>query len=140
DGIRDRNVTGVQTCALPIFRRRFPVKEIIIPELAESIEEGTISEWLVKPGDKVEKGDPVIDLETDKVNVEVQTDYTGVITEIVVEEGEEEPKGEEKAEAKPADEAGKQDDVIASPAARKRARELNIDLSEVSPRDPLGRV
>ncbi len=150
------------------------MKEIIIPELAESIEEGTIAEWLVKPGDKVEKGDPVIDLETDKVNVEVQTDYTGVITEIVVEEGEdvvvgdvvakldenaeagavseeepaeepkeeakEEPKGEEKAEAKPADEAGKQDDVIASPAARKRARELNIDLSEVSPRDPLGRV
>ncbi|HEX6593850.1 MAG TPA: 2-oxoglutarate dehydrogenase complex dihydrolipoyllysine-residue succinyltransferase [Bacillota bacterium] len=150
------------------------MKEIIIPELAESIEEGTIAEWLVKPGDMVEKGDPVIDLETDKVNVEVQSDYTGVITEIVVEEGEdvvvgdvvakldenaeagvvseeapaedpkeevkEEPKEEEKPEAKPEAEEGKQDDVIASPAARKRARELNIDLSEVSPRDPLGRV
>ncbi|MYL59741.1 biotin/lipoyl-binding protein, partial [Virgibacillus halodenitrificans] len=41
------------------------MKEIKIPELAESITEGTIAEWLVKEGDKVEKGDPVVELETD---------------------------------------------------------------------------
>ncbi|HLS08319.1 biotin/lipoyl-containing protein, partial [Lentibacillus sp.] len=63
------------------------MSEIKIPELAESITEGTISEWLVKKGDKVEKGDPIVELETDKVNVEVNTDYTGVITEILHEEG-----------------------------------------------------
>lgn len=148
------------------------MKEIIVPELAESITEGTISEWLVKEGDRVEKGDPVLELETDKVNVEVNTDYAGVITEILVPEGEdvevgdviakvdesaeagaapakeaapkeevkaEEPKQEETVQEEQAEEADKLD-VIATPAARKRARELNIDLSKVSPRDPLGRI
>ena len=63
------------------------MQEIKIPELAESITEGTIAEWLVKVGDKVEKGDPVVELETDKVNVEVHSEFSGVITEIVQEQG-----------------------------------------------------
>ncbi|PAV29804.1 dihydrolipoyllysine-residue succinyltransferase [Virgibacillus profundi] len=155
------------------------MNEIKIPELAESITEGTIAEWLVKKGDKIEKGDPVVELETDKVNVEVNSDFAGVITEILSEEGEdvevgdtiakidengeaggdapeekeapkeekkeetvvedkdETPKKEEKQESGSNEDKG---DIIASPAARKRARELNIDLSSVSPRDPLGRV
>jgi len=147
------------------------VKEIKVPELAESITEGTISEWLVKVGDTVAQGDPVVELETDKVNLEVNSDYSGVITEIISEEGEdvevgdiiakvdesgeagataqttapeaeEAPKEEVKAEEPVAAQAdtGQSQDVIASPAARKRARELNIDLSEVMPRDPLGRI
>ncbi|HLR09605.1 MAG TPA: 2-oxoglutarate dehydrogenase complex dihydrolipoyllysine-residue succinyltransferase [Bacillota bacterium] len=156
------------------------MQEIRIPELAESITEGTISHWLVKKGDKVEKGDPVVELETDKVNVEVNSDYTGVIVEILAEEDEDVEVGDviakvdENAEAiadtadsaeDDAADAAKEEttqqaeqeqplqqdapaaqkqaddkDVIASPAARKRARELNIDLSTVQPRDPLGRV
>lgn len=151
------------------------MKEIKIPELAESIEEGTIAEWLVSVGDKVEKGDPVVELETDKVNVEVNSEFSGVIAEITVEEGEdvvvgdvigkidengeaaapapaEEPKEEQKEEPKAEKEEAKSEEpqvaaadtgskeVIATPAARKRARELNIDLSAVSPRDPLGRI
>ncbi|WP_077603363.1 2-oxoglutarate dehydrogenase complex dihydrolipoyllysine-residue succinyltransferase [Oceanobacillus sojae] len=151
------------------------MQEIKIPELAESITEGTIAEWLVKEGDKVEKGDAIVELETDKVNVEVNSEFTGVVTEIISAEGEdvsvgdtigkldengeagassgneeskkeeeapkEEPKkesaGESKQEAAPEQNNG---NVIASPAARKRARELGIDLSEVQTRDPLGRV
>ncbi|MEN1968582.1 2-oxoglutarate dehydrogenase complex dihydrolipoyllysine-residue succinyltransferase [Lentibacillus sp. N15] len=156
------------------------MKEIKIPELAESITEGTIAEWLVKKGDKIEKGDPVVELETDKVNVEVNADSAGVLVEIVANEGDDvevgdviakvdengeasgdtssakeetktddQPKQEETKQEAPKQEAPKQDqqqadetnqDVIASPAARKRARELNIDLSQVSTRDPLGRV
>src|SRR5690625_2706452 len=156
------------------------VQEIKIPDLAESITEGTIAEWLVKEGDSIEKGDPVVELETDKVNVEVNAEVSGVLAEITAGEGEdvevgdvigkvdenaeagstpsepeektkEEPKEEKKAE-QPKEETPKKEEkteetaggskgeVIASPAARKRARELNIDLSEVSPRDPLGRV
>ena len=64
------------------------MKEIKVPELAESITEGTIAQWLVKKGDKVEKGDPVLELETDKVNVEVNSDYSGVLAEVLKEEGE----------------------------------------------------
>jgi len=152
------------------------MKEIKVPELAESIEEGTIAEWLVKPGDKVETGDPVLELETDKVNVEVNTDFAGVITELVREEGDdvevgdviakidesgeagaasseeapkeekkEEPKADKKEEPKQDKEEKKDDDstkhdIVASPAARKRARELDIDLSKVSAHDPLGRI
>ncbi|WP_053217076.1 2-oxoglutarate dehydrogenase complex dihydrolipoyllysine-residue succinyltransferase [Virgibacillus senegalensis] len=159
------------------------MKEIKVPELAESITEGTIAEWLVKKGDKVEKGDPVLELETDKVNVEVNADYAGVIVEITKEEGEDvevgdviakvdengeagggsgEDNQEEAAEPQTsAKDAGQEDtpeekpaaasqtaeqassgskDTVASPAARKRARELGIDLSDVYPRDPLGRI
>jgi 2-oxoglutarate dehydrogenase E2 component (dihydrolipoamide succinyltransferase) len=152
------------------------VQDIKIPELAESITEGTIAEWLVKEGEKIEKGDPVVELETDKVNVEVNAEVSGVLAEITAGEGEdvevgdvigkvdengeagstpaepeekpkEEPKAEQPKEESPKKEektqegaGGSKGDVIASPAARKRARELNIDLSEVSPRDPLGRV
>ncbi|WP_058308338.1 2-oxoglutarate dehydrogenase complex dihydrolipoyllysine-residue succinyltransferase [Gracilibacillus massiliensis] len=153
------------------------MKEIKVPELAESITEGTIAEWLVSEGDSVEKGDPICELETDKVNVEVNADYSGVITEFVkgegddvevgeviakidengeassgssaesnTEEAKEEPKEQPKKEA-PADKkqtepkkAGEQQKVVASPAARKRARELGIDLNDITPSDPLGRI
>lgn len=149
------------------------MKEIKIPELAESIMEGTIAEWLVKEGDMVNKGDPVVELETDKVSIEVQSDYTGVLVDIVCDVGEDvvvgdviakldenaeagavveqpteqetEPKEEarvEEEEAKVSSEGTKEkeDHIIATPAARKRARELNIDLSEITPRDILGRI
>lgn len=150
------------------------MKEIKIPELAESIMEGTIAEWLVNKGDKVEKGDAIVELETDKVNVEVHSEYTGVIVEIISEEGDdvevgdvigkldenaeagvssatteevvsEEPKEEKAPESAPKavnEEKTEESpsEFIASPAARKRARELNIDLSEITPRDPLGRI
>ena len=151
------------------------MQEIKIPELAESITEGTIAEWLVKKGDKIEKGDPIVELETDKVNVEVNAEVSGVITEIISEEGDDvavgdtiaklDENGETGGESEPAEEAPKQEapakeekaeapktqekeesassgneEIIASPAARKRARELNIDLSKVAARDPLGRI
>jgi len=45
--------------------------EIKVPELAESITEGTVARWLKVPGDTVQKGDYVVELETDKVNVEI---------------------------------------------------------------------
>ena len=149
------------------------MKEIKVPELAESITEGTIAEWLVKPGDQVQKGDPVAELETDKVNVEINSDYTGVVVEILAEEGDDVAVGqtiakvdesgeatvtestpapaaeEAPAEAQPevkeevkeeAPAASSGIDVIATPAARKLAREKGIDLASVQATDPLGRV
>src|SRR5699024_8096137 len=66
----------------------------------------------------------------------------GATAQTTAPEAEEAPKEEDKAEEPVAAQAdtGQSQDVIASPAARKRARELNIDLSEVMPRDPLGRI
>ncbi|AXF54951.1 2-oxoglutarate dehydrogenase complex dihydrolipoyllysine-residue succinyltransferase [Salicibibacter kimchii] len=159
--------------------------EIKVPELAESVTEGTIAEWLKQPGDYVEKGEAVAELETDKVNVELNAEQAGVLQEILSEEGEDvsvgdvvakldenategsspsdeassdekteekeapaqsESSGKEKTESAPQQEsAGDNGDessehVIASPAARKLAREKGINLAEVPVRDPLGRV
>ncbi|TFE02977.1 2-oxoglutarate dehydrogenase complex dihydrolipoyllysine-residue succinyltransferase [Jeotgalibacillus salarius] len=164
--------------------------EIKVPELAESITEGTIAQWLKQPGDEVEKGEYIVELETDKVNVEVISEEAGVIKELKAEEGDtvevgqviaiveagegggdtssedkkaEESKSEEKSkeksepeekqekEEKSSDEKEKQQDekqestgkkerTIASPSARKLAREKGIDLSDVSTVDPMGRV
>jgi 2-oxoglutarate dehydrogenase E2 component (dihydrolipoamide succinyltransferase) len=55
---------------------------IIVPELSESVVEATVSEWLKKEGDKVEAGDIVVVLETDKVSLEVTADAAGVISRI----------------------------------------------------------
>ncbi|WP_100331211.1 2-oxoglutarate dehydrogenase complex dihydrolipoyllysine-residue succinyltransferase [Bacillus xiapuensis] len=147
--------------------------EIRVPELAESITEGTIAQWLKQPGDHVEKGEYIVELETDKVNVEVISEEAGVIQELKAAEGDtvevgqviavvgegaaapaektapqeeakaqEEPKtaeAQENEQAAPVQEDNKQR-PIASPAARKLAREKGIDLTEVPTVDPMGRV
>lgn len=61
--------------------------EVKVPELAESITEGTILEWLVKIGDNVSKGEGIVELETDKVNLEVNTEFSGVVTKVLKEPG-----------------------------------------------------
>lgn len=148
--------------------------EIRVPELAESITEGTIARWLKQPGDTVEKGEFIVELETDKVNVEVISEEAGVVQEILAAEGDTvevgqviatvgagsgapaapapaaEPAPAPAAEQAPAPaaqpaaaataEETTSDRTIASPAARKLAREKGIDLSAVSPVDPMGRI
>ncbi|ESU30132.1 hypothetical protein G3A_23560 [Bacillus sp. 17376] len=158
--------------------------EIKVPELAESITEGTIAQWLKKKGEQVQKGEYVVELETDKVNVEIISDYDGVLTELLAEEGDTVKVGEAIAivgeqgsaagdqhsteagrETESPDEPAKHENgsvegqnnenkaaadqssndvaserIIASPAARKLAREKGIDLSKVASQDPLGRV
>lgn len=152
--------------------------EIKVPELAETISEGTIAQWLKKPGDYVGKGEYVVELETDKVNVEIISEHEGTLTELRAEEGDTVQVGETIAivneEGAPATSAGekqqvsesevvghselkaeaplsekqesenlqtkKSERVIASPAARKLAREKGINLSEIPAVDPLGRV
>ena len=61
--------------------------EVKVPELAESITEGTIAEWLKNVGDSVDKGEAILELETDKVNVEVVSEEAGVLSEQLAEEG-----------------------------------------------------
>ena len=152
--------------------------DIIVPELAESITEGEIVRWVKQVGDSVEKGEFIVELETDKVNAEIISEEAGVLTEILAQEGDvvevgaviakvdanasaaapaPAPKAEEAPAAAPApkeevkeaapapvapvvEETTSNERVIASPAARKLAREKGIDLASVSPVDPQGRV
>lgn len=62
--------------------------EIIVPELGESITEGTITKWFVKEGDTVNQGDVLLELETDKVNIEISADSNGVVASIARKDGE----------------------------------------------------
>ena len=60
---------------------------ILVPTLGESVTEATVAKWLKKSGDTVNEDEQIIELETDKVSVEVTSPKTGVITEITVQEG-----------------------------------------------------
>lgn len=64
------------------------LEKITMPQLGESVTEGTITTWLVKPGDEVNKYDPIAEVMTDKVNAEVPSSFSGTITELIAEEGE----------------------------------------------------
>src|SRR3989442_11114029 len=61
---------------------------VVMPQLGESVHEGTISRWLVKPGDKVVEFEPMLEVDTDKVSAEVPAPVTGVLKEILAQEGE----------------------------------------------------
>src|SRR5712664_489876 len=60
---------------------------VVMPQLGESVHEGTISRWLVKPGDKVVEFEPMLEVDTDKVNAEVPSPVSGVLREILAKEG-----------------------------------------------------
>lgn len=62
--------------------------DVRLPKLAETLVEGTISRWLKRAGDRVTRGEPLLEVETDKVNSELESPATGVITEILAAEGE----------------------------------------------------
>ncbi|WP_414049652.1 2-oxoglutarate dehydrogenase complex dihydrolipoyllysine-residue succinyltransferase [Macrococcus animalis] len=152
--------------------------EIKVPELAESITEGTISTWFKQVGDTVEKGENIVELETDKVNVEVISEEVGVITELKAQEGDTvevgsviaivgeggatpTPAQTETPQAAPEVEVSKTETptpaetssptegvdskeenvrIVATPSARKYAREHGIDLASINPRDPKGLI
>ena len=63
-------------------------EKITVPTLGESVTEATVSKWLKSQGDKVVADEPIVELETDKVNVEVPAPTNGTLSNIAVKEGE----------------------------------------------------
>ncbi|MGB7083846.1 MAG: biotin/lipoyl-containing protein, partial [Candidatus Acidiferrales bacterium] len=61
--------------------------DIIMPQMGESIFEGTITKWLKKPGEKVERDEPLFEISTDKVDAEIPSPAAGVLKDIKVSEG-----------------------------------------------------
>ena len=61
--------------------------KVIVPQLGESIVEATVRRWLKQEGDPVSVGDPLVELETEKVNVEVAAEQSGVLARIEKKEG-----------------------------------------------------
>jgi len=60
---------------------------VVMPQLGESVHEGTIAKWLVKPGDKVVEFEPMLEVDTDKVSAEVPSPVSGILREILAQEG-----------------------------------------------------
>src|SRR5207247_11144524 len=61
--------------------------DVVMPQMGESIAEGTVVRWIKKPGDKVERDEPLLEISTDKVDAEIPAPASGTLTEIVVQEG-----------------------------------------------------
>ena len=125
--------------------------EILVPALGESVQEATVAKWLKNVGEAIEVDDPLVELETDKVTLEVNAKSAGVLKEIKVKTGDNVEVGavlgligegtgapakkEEKAAEKPAPKAAQvaskpaSNDSSLSPAVRKIVDDNNLDVS-----------
>ena len=124
-------------------------QEIRVPTLGESVTEATVGQWFKKSGEQVNEDEPVVELETDKVTVEVPAPVSGVISSIAVQEGETVEVGAllgaieagaqaaaEPAEAKAVEEAVVED-VEAREAAEESAAEAPEEGSEEAPAEQI---
>ena len=88
-----------------------------LPHVGESVVEGTIGKWLKQPGDKLERFEPLVEVITDKVTMEVPSPVSGSLLQILAQEGETIPMGAPIAEVESADGAGSERPAAATPAA-----------------------
>src|SRR6266545_429179 len=130
--------------------------DIIMPQLGESIAEGTVVKWLVPIGGVIEKDQSLLEVETDKVTLEIPSPATGTLSEIVVHEGQTVPVGILLARidsTPPSDVINRVGGVVVrqpepispgedrhSPAVRQLAKEHGVDLSKVTGSGAGGRV
>jgi len=159
------------------------IHDIFMPALSSTMTEGKIVSWVKSPGDKIEKGDTVVIVESDKADMDVESFYEGYLATILVEEGNDAPVGAAialLAETEAEIEAAKQQAanqgqassspetpapaatpepepepvattasnsasngngrIVASPRARKLAKELKVDLATLKGSGPYGRI
>jgi pyruvate dehydrogenase E2 component (dihydrolipoamide acetyltransferase) len=160
--------------------------DVMMPRLSDSMEEGTVLKWLVDVGGEVKRGEPLVEIETDKANMTYEADTDGVLVEVLAQEGDtlpigqviarigeagEKPSGDgaapaaeqessdvsrqpsaEQREPEPeprepatattaeAAESAGNGRVKASPVARRMAREMGVELSQLEGTGPGGRI
>jgi 2-oxoglutarate dehydrogenase E1 component len=138
--------------------------EIVMPEMGESVTEGTVLEWHVSEGDQVAEGDTVVEVSTDKVDAEVPAPASGTITKVLVGPDEtvevgkplaemtkgEAPSGDGAGAPAPAPDAEEPapaaaaaetaDGARATPVARRAARANGVDLSGIKGTGPGGKI
>ena len=61
--------------------------EVVMPQMGESITEGTLTKWLKKPGDTVQRDEPLFEISTDKVDAEIPSPAAGILKDIKITEG-----------------------------------------------------
>jgi pyruvate dehydrogenase E2 component (dihydrolipoamide acetyltransferase) len=143
-----------------------PGTEVLMPQMGESITEGTITKWLKKVGDTVQRDEPIFEISTDKVDAEIPSPVAGTVSEIKVQEGATvtintvvaviggvagktaAPAASTAApaataaapSAPPAASAISGDRVRSSPLVRKIAKDNNVDLAQVAGSGASGRI
>ena len=112
--------------------------KVTMPQLGESVAEGTIGRWLKQPGDTVAKYEPLVEVITDKVNAEVPSPFAGILREILAEEGATVPNNAEIAVIETDEEAADRPSRRPLPPRRRRPRRLPHPLrrSPSPPRNP----
>ena len=140
---------------------------VLLPQWGMNMEDGTLTKWLVNEGDEIAEGQPLVEVETAKINSELESPATGVVSHIMAAEGslvkvgelvavigepgEDPPRPEPGAPTSPAAARRRQRPGRERPArgggarqvtpvARRLARDNNIDLDEVNGTGPRGRV
>ena len=68
-------------------KRELNMTDVVMPQMGESIVEGTLTKWLKKPGERVERDEPLFEISTDKVDTEIPSPAAGTLSELLVEEG-----------------------------------------------------
>ena len=146
------------------------MSNIVVPQLGESVVEARVAKWLKKEGDRVETGEPVVELETEKIDLEVGADHGGVLTSIKRKEGEDVKVGEllavvdetgagaapaagggngsgaKTAEAAPvkapeqAEPAAPTEEPRATPTARRMAKDHDVNIGALQGSGSAGRV
>ena len=133
------------------------LEQMKMPKLGESVTEGTISKWLVAPGDLVQKYEPIAEVITDKVNAEIPSSFTGVIQELIAKEDETLAVGEviciidaeESSINQPVIQIPEENEPIRkntsmktrySPAVLKLSHQHGLDLSKVNGSGKEGRI
>ncbi len=131
--------------------------DIIMPQLGESIAEGTIIKWMIPPGGRIEKDQPLLEVETDKVSLEIPSPATGVLSQVLVQAGQTVPigtlLGRLESEQPSTGVINRVGGVVVrpmepsaagpdhySPAVRQLAKEHGVDLSQVTGTGAGGRV
>ena len=149
----DSGEVGGSTTAEPV--------DLVMPEMGESVTEGTVLEWLKQPGDEVDEGEPLVEVSTDKVDAEVPSPVAGTVLETLVEPDDVVKVGQAlarlqagaggaarpssdgaAAEGAPAEGNGAalDTDAKASPVARRIAAAEGVDLSAVTGTGAGGRI
>src|SRR5205823_1668475 len=140
----------------PRVQRRPAVSDVVeirMPKLSDSMEEGTVLSWLKRPGDEVRRGEPLVEVETDKATIVYEAETNGVLEDIAVHEGESAALGAVVAhlrltESGPpaAETAGggeqpaREKRARATPVARRLAGKLGVSLDGVQGSGPGGRI
>jgi len=134
------------------------VTEVVMPRMDQMMEKGKIIKWLKKNGEEVKRGEPILEIETDKTTIEIEARDSGILR-ILAEEGEEVPIAKtiayilKKGESIPEEKISKISEpklekakaaaigrIKASPLAKKIAKEKGVDLTQVQGTGPGGRI